>query len=73
MSVGEGAVAGERLLARAAALDHRAQLASAGQAEVQRRADALGGERQAVPGRVAREEHAVLDSIAQLWGIQLPW
>ena len=61
-------VAGERLLARAAPVEHRAQLAPAGEPEVERRADPLGGERQAVPGRVAGEEHAVLDGAAQLVG-----
>ena len=44
----------------------RAQLAPAGEAEVERGADALGGQRQAVPGGVAGEEHAVLDRAAQL-------
>ena len=45
----------------AAALEHRAQLAPAGEPEVQRRADPLGGQRQAVAGGVAGEEDAVLD------------
>ena len=51
-----------------APVEHRAQLAPAGQPEVQRRADALGGQRQAVAGGVADEEHAVLDGRAQLVG-----
>ena len=66
--VGEGAVARQRLLARALPVEHRAQLAPAGEAEVERGADALGGQRQAVPGGVADEEDAVLDRAAQLVG-----
>ena len=46
-------------------VEHGAQLAPAGDAEVQRGADALGGQRQAVAGRVADEEHAVLGGRAQ--------
>ena len=53
-------VAAQRLGAVAAALEHRAQLAPGGDAEVERGADALGGQRQAVAGRVADEEDAVL-------------
>ena len=56
----ERGVALERLHVRAAALDDRAQLAPAGQPEVQRGTDALGRGGQAVPGGVADEEHAVL-------------
>ena len=41
------------------ALHHGAQLAAAGDAEVERGADALGGQRQAVAGGVAHEEDAV--------------
>ena len=64
----EVGVARERLLARLAALEDEAQLAPAGQAEVERRADALGRGRQAVPGAVADEEDAVLDRRAHLVG-----
>ena len=68
MRVGEVAVAGQRLLARGLAGENRAQLASAGQAEVDRGANALGGQWETVPGRVAGEEHAVLDRTAELVG-----
>ncbi len=68
MAVGEGAVGGERLLAGAAAVEHGAQLAPAGKPEVEGGADALGGQRQAVPGGVPGEEDAVLDGRAQLVG-----
>ena len=64
----EVGVARERLLARLAALEDQAQLAPAGQAEVERGADALGRGRQAVPGAVADEEDAVLDGRAHLVG-----
>ncbi len=56
----ERAVARERLLARAPPLDDGAQLAPAGESEVQRRADSLGRQWETVTGRVADEEHAVL-------------
>ena len=62
----EAVVARERLLARARALQHGAQLAPARDAEVERRADPLGGERQAVAGRVAGEEDPVLGGRAEL-------
>ena len=64
----EVVVAGERLGGRLAALDDAAQLAPDGDPEVERRADALGGQRDAVPGGVAGEEHAVLGAVAQLVG-----
>ena len=67
-AVGERAVAGERLLARGVTVEHGRQLAAAGEAEIQGRADALGGQRQAVPGGVAREEDPVLDRRSQLMG-----
>ena len=68
MPLRERAVARQRLLARDAAFVHRAQLARAREAEVQRRADPLGGEWETVPGGVAGEEHAVLDRGPQLVG-----
>ncbi|MEJ7715850.1 MAG: hypothetical protein WKF40_09195 [Thermoleophilaceae bacterium] len=48
------------------ARDHLAQLAAAGQTEVEGGANALRGQRQAVAGGVAREEDAVLRRVAQL-------
>ena len=45
--------------------EHAAQLAPAGDAEVERRPDPLAREREAVAGAVAGEEHAVLDRRAQ--------
>jgi hypothetical protein len=66
--VGERAVARECLLARTRPCDDRPQLAPASQAEVERRADALRGERETVPGGIADEEHAILDGAAQLVG-----
>src|SRR5271156_4873056 len=45
-----------------------AQLAPAGEAEVQGGANPLGGQGQAVTGGVTGEEHAVLDGRAQLVG-----
>ena len=61
-------VAGRRRLAVLPAVDDAAQLAAQGDAEVERGADALGAERQAVPGRVAGEEDAALGALAQLVG-----
>ena len=61
-------VAGQRLLAGLLAGEHAAQLAAAGQTEVQRGPDPLGGQRQAVAGRVADEEDAVLGGRAQRVG-----
>ena len=58
-------VAGERQLAGPPALQHIGELPSARQAEVQSGADALGGQRQAVAGGVADEEHSVLGRVAQ--------
>ena len=52
-------------LAAALAGEHRAQLAARGDAEVERGADALAREREAVAGAVADEEHAVLGGRAQ--------
>src|SRR3954453_21815302 len=66
MAARERAVGLQRLLAGALAREHRAQLAAAGGAEVEGGADALAREREAVAGRVADEEHAVLDCRAQL-------
>ena len=51
---------------RLASLDHGAELAPAGDPEVQRRTDPLRGQRQAVPRRVAHEEDAVAGRLAQL-------
>ena len=68
VAVGEGAVARERIRARAVAVEHRAQLASARETEVEGGADALCGQRQAVPGGVPDEEHVVLDGGPQLVG-----
>src|SRR5207344_2608532 len=59
-------VAGGGGRAALAALDHAAQLPSQRDPEVERGADALGAERQAVPGRVAGEEDAALGGAAQL-------
>src|SRR5205823_12544995 len=64
----EGAVAAQRLSVRLAPVEDRAQLATACQPEVQRRADALGGDGQALAGRVPDEEDAVLNGRAQLMG-----
>src|SRR5205807_9650925 len=69
---GAGAGGARRLRGLAPASHDRPQLAPGGQAEVQRGADALGGERQAVPRGVSGEEHAVLDSCAQLVGYPVP-
>src|SRR3954447_9442302 len=66
VAAGERSVGGQRGVARALAGQHRAQLAAAGDAEVERGADALAREREAVAGAVADEEHAVLDRRAQL-------
>ena len=57
---GEGVVARQRLLAALRRREDRPQLAAAGEPEVQRGADPLGGQRQAVAGRVPGEEHPVL-------------
>jgi len=56
------------LLAALPSLDHAAQLAAERDPEVERGADPLGAERQAVPGRVAGEEDAALGRPAQLVG-----
>ena len=64
----EGPVAGQRRVAARAALDHRADLAPADVAEVEGGADALGGDRQAVAGRVAAEEDVAIDAVAELVG-----
>ena len=71
--VREGPVARQCLLARALALEHGAQLAPAGEPEVERRADALGGQRQAVPGGVAAKNTPSSTAARSWWGIQLPW
>src|SRR6185312_16152681 len=63
---GERAVSRQRFVAGATPFDDRPQLAPAGESEIQRRTDALGRKRQAVTGRVADEEDAVLDGRAQL-------
>src|SRR5438552_3792442 len=55
-----GRVALEGGLARGAALEHAPKLAAAGDAEVEGGSDSLGGERQAIAGRVADEEHAAI-------------
>jgi len=60
----EGAVAGERRLLGLAPADHVRQLAAGGDAEVEGCADALGGQRQAVAGRIAGEEDAVVGGFA---------
>ena len=62
----ERAVAGQRLLARDRPGERRPQLAAERKREVERRPDPFGGQRQAVPGRVADEEDAVLGRRAQL-------
>ena len=59
---------GGRLLAALAPLDDAAQLPPERDPEVERRADALGGQRQAVSGRVAGEEDAAPGRLAQLVG-----
>src|SRR3954468_10261431 len=56
----EARVVGERLLPRLLALVGRADLPPGRDPEVERRADPLAGEREAVAGAVAGEEHAVL-------------
>jgi len=62
---GEGAVAGGRLGSGPLTRHDGAQLAPGGDAEVERGADPLPRQRQAVPRRVAHEEHAVLGRRAQ--------
>jgi hypothetical protein len=62
---GELGVAAQRLLAGSASAEHRGQLPTRGDPEVERGADALGAQRQAVAGGVADEEHAVLRRRAQ--------
>jgi hypothetical protein len=64
----ERAVTRQRLLARDRAGERPAQLATERKREVEGRPDALRRQRQAVPGRVADEEHAVLGRRAQLVG-----
>ena len=61
-------VARQRLGAVLAALEHGAQFAPERDPEVERRADALGGQRQAVARAVAGEEHAVLGRGAEAVG-----
>ena len=68
MRVVELGVGGGGLLAALAALDDAAQLAAERDPEVEGGADPLGGERQAVAGRVAGEEDAALGRPAQLVG-----
>src|SRR6185295_6212311 len=57
---GERSVARERRGLVLAALEHGAQLSAERDPEVERGPDALRGQRQAVAGAVAGEEHAVL-------------
>ena len=52
------------LLAALLSREQRPQLAPAREPKVQGRANPLGGERQAVAGRVADEEDAVLGALA---------
>jgi hypothetical protein len=59
-------VAAQRGVLVGAALQHGGDLPAGGDAEVQRGADALGGEREAVAGGVADEEDPVLGGGAQL-------
>ncbi len=66
MPAAEGAVARERLLARAVAGQRGAQLATEREREIEGGADPLGRQRQAVPGRVADEEDAVLGGRTEL-------
>src|SRR3954451_20301737 len=61
----ERRVAVQRLVAVAGAREDLRDLAPRGDAEVERRADALPGQREAVPGAVAGEEHAALGRGAQ--------
>src|SRR3954464_14901522 len=56
----ERRVALQGVVAVASAREDLRDLAPRGDAEVERRADALAGQRKAVPGAVAGEEHAVL-------------
>ncbi len=63
--IGERGVARERRGAVAPALEHGPQLAPAGDREVERRADALRGDREAVAGGVAGEEDPVLGGGAE--------
>src|SRR3954447_11523774 len=65
MAIVEGGVALERLLAAPRPVDDGAQLLPAGGAEVERGADPLAREREAVPGAVADAERAVLGRRAQ--------
>jgi hypothetical protein len=64
--VAEGAVARERLLAGRAPVDDSLQLTPARDPEVPRGADALRGQRDAVPCRVTGEEDLVVDRGADL-------
>src|SRR4029077_11885047 len=68
MPVRERAVTRKRLRARDGSLVHSPQLTRAGQAEVERGTDALGGQWETVTGGVAHEEHAVLDGGSALGG-----
>ena len=69
----ERVVARERLLLRAPALDDRAQLASAREPEVERGADALGGEGRQCPAESPTKKTPSSVASRSLWGIQLPW
>jgi len=65
VGVGKVAVAGQGGGDRLAAVHHGAKLAAAGDPEVERGADALRGEREAVAGGVADEEDAIVGGRAE--------
>ena len=64
----ERGVAAQGVVASLQAVEHAAQLGAAGEPEVERGADALGCQRQAVPRRVADEEDPVLGRRPQPMG-----
>jgi hypothetical protein len=62
----EGSVTPQRGFTLCPAFQNATQLAATRNAEVEGRANALGGKRQAMAGRVAHEEDAVARRVAQL-------
>ena len=72
MPGGEGAVAAQRGVAGGTTLQARAQLAAAGDAEVEGGPDSLGGQRKAVSRGVAAKKTPSPVAGRNLCGIQLP-
>ena len=71
--VGEGGVGGERLLAALLACQHRAQLAPAGDAEVERGPDPLARERMQWPAESPTKNTPSSAAGRSSCGNQLPW